>query len=158
MKRAMADIDLVMFVQKESAGMSRLYAKSMCSVKQWRAYQALEALVSQEINDVKAEADEIEPGWSEVIWRQATQYHQMLKKKHEMEEQEKRKQIEGKGAKGGPAKPVKDDAKAKEEAANKAAEELIKEEEKKAKQKGGSKKAASGGMKKGFLESKGKKK
>jgi hypothetical protein len=66
MKRAMADIPLVTHVQKESAGMNKLYSQSMCSVSQWRSYQAAEAMVSAEVEEVRAEADEIEPGWSQV--------------------------------------------------------------------------------------------
>lgn len=46
--------------------MNKLYSQSMCSVKQWRAYQAAEAMVSAEVDEVRAEADEIEPGWSQV--------------------------------------------------------------------------------------------
>ena len=46
--------------------MNKLYAQSMCSVKQWRAYQAAESMVSTEVDEVRAEADEIEPGWSQV--------------------------------------------------------------------------------------------
>ena len=66
MKRAIADIPIVTHIQKESAGMNKLYSQSMCSVKQWRAYQNAEAMVSQEVEEVRAEADEIEPGWSQV--------------------------------------------------------------------------------------------
>merc|ERR1711982_148615 len=72
--------------QKESPGMNKLYSQSMCSVSQWRAYQNAESMVSTEVDEVRAEADEIEPGWSQVIWRQAMQYHNMLKQKHEMEQ------------------------------------------------------------------------
>ena len=66
MKRSIADIPLVTHIQKESAGMNKLYAQSMCSVKQWKAYQAAEAMVSAEVDEVRAEADEVEPGWSQV--------------------------------------------------------------------------------------------
>ena len=66
MKRAIGDIPLVTHIQKESAGMNKLYSQSMCSVSQWRAYQAAEAMVSAEVDEVRAEADEIEPGWSQV--------------------------------------------------------------------------------------------
>lgn len=66
MKRCMADIPIVTHVQKEATGMNKLYSQSMCSVKQWRAYQAAEAMVSAEVDEVRAEADEIEPGWSQV--------------------------------------------------------------------------------------------
>lgn len=71
MKRAIADIPVVTHIQKESAGMNKLYSQSMCSVAQWRAYQAAEAMVSAEVEDVRTEAEEIENGWSQVraiIW------------------------------------------------------------------------------------------
>lgn len=48
--------------------MNKLYSQSMCSVKQWRAYQAAEAMVSSEVDEVREEADQIEPGWSQVCW------------------------------------------------------------------------------------------
>jgi len=86
MKRAIADIPLVQHIQKESPAMNKLYSKSMCSVKQWRNYQAAEAMVSAEVDEVRAEADELEPGWSDLIWRQAMQYHGMLKARHEQEQ------------------------------------------------------------------------
>ena len=66
MKRAIGDIPIVTFIQKESAGMNKLYSQSMCSVSQWRAYQNAETMVSTEVDEVRAEADEIEPGWSQV--------------------------------------------------------------------------------------------
>lgn len=146
MKRAMADLPLVMHIQKESAGMTKLYSKSMCSVKQWRSYQAAEQLVSNEVNEVKMEADEIDPGWSEAVWRQATHYHNMLKKKHEMDAQaaqEKARSLENQTK----PKPI-EEAKDKELEAQRLAEELIKEEEKQDKQQ----KKAFKGMKKGYLE------
>ena len=66
MKRCIADIPIVTHIQKESAGMNKLYSQSMCSVHQWKSYQAAEAMVSAEVEEVRAEADEIEPGWSQV--------------------------------------------------------------------------------------------
>ena len=66
MKRCIADIPIVTFIQRESQGMNKLYAQSMCSVKQWKSYQAAEAMISAEVEEVRAEADEIEPGWSQV--------------------------------------------------------------------------------------------
>jgi hypothetical protein len=159
MKRAIADIPIVTHIQKESSGMNRLYSQSMCSVKQWRSYQAAEAMVSSEVEEVRAEADEIEPGWSNVIWRQAMQYHTVLKQKHEMEakaaeeQAKKRKEIEMKVQ---AARSQQDDEKEKELAAERAAQELLKEEER---EKNAKKAFAAGktGMKKGFLD-KGKKK
>ncbi len=46
--------------------MNKLYAQSMCSIKQRPAYLAAESMVSTEVDEVRAEADEIEPGWSQV--------------------------------------------------------------------------------------------
>mmetsp|Transcript_12180 Transcript_12180/g.17315 ORF Transcript_12180/g.17315 Transcript_12180/m.17315 type:complete len:305 (-) Transcript_12180:40-954(-) len=159
MKRCIADIPIVTHIQKESAGMNKLYSQSMCSIKQWKSYQAAEALVSSEVDEVRAEADEIEPGWSEVIWRQAMQYHNMLKNKQEMEAKqlaakaEKARQEEEEKKK--PKLTPEQLQKAKEEAAEKAAQELLKMEER---EKEGKKAFTnSSGMKKGFLDKKAKK-
>lgn len=152
MKRCIADIPLVQHIQKESAGMNKLYAQSMCSVKQWRAYQTAENMVSTEVDEVRAEADEIEPGWSQLIWRQAMQYHSMLKNKHEQEakaaaEAAEKKRVEQ--AKLNAEKKKVDEEKARILAAEQAAQELIKQEEREK----SSKKAFNGpGMKKGFLK------
>ena len=149
MKRAIADIPILQHIQKESPGMNKLYAQSMCSEKQWRAYQKAEALVSAEVEEVRREADQVEPGWSQMIWRQAMQYHQMLKQRHEQEA----KAAEAAAAAAKPPEKKKTPEeliKEKEQAAEKAAQELLKQEEKE-KQKD---KAFSGGtkLKKGFLE------
>jgi len=132
MKRCIADIPLVTHIQKESAGMNKLYSQSMCSVNQWRSYQAAEAMVSSEVEEVRAEADEVEPGWSQVIWRQAMQYHNMLKQRHEMEAKAAQAAAEKKRVEEDKILAEKrkiDDKKERELAAEKAAEELIKQEE-----------------------------
>mmetsp|Transcript_13094 Transcript_13094/g.19739 ORF Transcript_13094/g.19739 Transcript_13094/m.19739 type:complete len:291 (+) Transcript_13094:154-1026(+) len=164
MKRCIADIPIVSHIQRESAGMNKLYSQSMCSVKQWKSYQAAEAMVSAEVEEVRAEADEIEPGWSQVVWRQAMQYHNMLKQKEEQAKAqqlaqhraiaEKKKAEDEKSA----AEKARYDAiaqkvdaeKARIANAEKVAEDLMKQEEREKE----SKKAfsgKSGGMKKGFL-------
>lgn len=151
MKRCIADIPLVTHVQKESTGMNKLYSQSMCSVKQWKAYQAAEAMVSAEVDEVRAEADEIEPGWSQVIWRQAMQYHQMLKQRHEMEAKNAAQQKAKETADAAKAKAIKEkvDAERRKIAlAEKAAQDLIKQEER---EKQSKKSFNGGGMKKGFL-------
>lgn len=159
MKRAISDIPIVTHIQKESAGMNKLYSQSMCSVNQWRAYQAAENLVSAEVEEVRAEADLIEPGWSNVIWRQAMQYHNVLKQKHEAEakaaeeQAKKRKEVEA-----AVAAAKANDPEYKAKMAEKAAKELIKAEERE-KQSKKSFNNKGGAMKKGFLEGgKGKKK
>jgi len=142
MKRCIADIPIVQHIQKESGGMNKLYSQSMCSVKQWKAYQAAENMVSAEVDEVRAEADEIEPGWSQVIWRQAMQYHQMLKQRHEAEEKAREAMAQQKKVEEKKLTP-EEQAKRKEEAAEKAAKELIQAEER---EKGGKK---AGSAKKG---------
>mmetsp|Transcript_25925 Transcript_25925/g.46749 ORF Transcript_25925/g.46749 Transcript_25925/m.46749 type:complete len:301 (+) Transcript_25925:63-965(+) len=164
MKRCIADIPIVSHIQRESAGMNKLYSQSMCSVKQWKSYQAAEQMVSAEVEEVRAEADEIEPGWSQVVWRQAMQYHNMLKQK---EEQAKGQAVAQQRAIAD-KKKAEDDKKAAEQArydavkdkvdaekarianAEKVTNELLKQEEREKE----SKKAFSSkgsGMKKGFL-------
>mmetsp|Transcript_20126 Transcript_20126/g.43705 ORF Transcript_20126/g.43705 Transcript_20126/m.43705 type:complete len:299 (+) Transcript_20126:107-1003(+) len=163
MKRCIADIPIVSHIQRESAGMNKLYSQSMCSVKQWKSYQAAEAMVSAEVEEVRAEADEVEPGWSQVVWRQAMQYHNMLKQKEETAKNAAKEQqlaiaaqkqaVNDKKAEEqaryDAVKQKVDDEKARIANAEKTAQELVKEEER-AKE---SKKAFSGkgGMKKGFL-------
>lgn len=157
MKRCIADIPLVTHIQKESPGMNKLYSQSMCSVKQWKSYQAAENLISTEVDEVRAEADEVEPGWGTTIWRQAMQYHNMLKNKHEVEmkqrEEAARKKALEEEEKKKPKLTPEQIAKQKELAAEKAAEELLKMEER---EKSGKKafSSNSSGMKKGFLANK----
>ncbi len=136
--------------------MNKLYSQSMCSIKQWKSYQAAESLISQEVEEVRQEADEIEPGWSSAIWRQAMQYHNMLKNRNEMEmkqREEAMKLAEKKRLEEQNRKTPEQIKKEKEEAAEKAAQELLAMEEKEGK-KNGSGKAFKGGMKKGFLDKK----
>jgi len=144
MKRAIGDIPIVTHIQNETNGMNKLYSQSMCSVKQWRSYQAAEQMVSGEVEEVRSEADQIEAGWSQVIWRQAMQYHNMLKQKHEMEQ----KTAAAAAAKANASVQKVLTAEDKVNAAEKAAAELIKSEEK------NGKKAFAGGVKKGFLDNK----
>lgn len=159
MKRAIGDIPIVTFIQKEASGMKQLYSNSMCSVSQWRAYENAESLVSTEVDEVRAEADEIEPGWSQVIWRQAMQYHNMLKQKHELEQKAaaetaaKKKDIEQRVNAAKKQIQSKEDEK---DSAERIARELLESEEREK----ASKKAFSNGgsVKKGFLETKKKKK
>ena len=215
MKRCIADIPIVSHIQRESAGMNKLYSQSMCSVKQWKSYEAAEAMVSAEVEEVRAEADEIEPGWSnvslvdlfvrsffrsffryyyyscayscvfgsltstysfylhstapcpyKVVWRQAMQYHNMLKQKEEQQKAQqmaaakaiadKKREADEKAAK---EKARYDDIKAKVDAekarianAEKMAADLLKQEEReKESKKAFSSKSGASGMKKGFL-------
>lgn len=165
MKRCMADIPIVSHIQRESAGMNKLYSQSMCSVKQWKSYQAAEAMVSAEVEEVRAEADEIEPGWSQAIWRQAMQYHNMLKQKEaqakaQQEAQQravaekKRVDDEKKAAEQARYNAIKkkvDEEKARIANAEKAAQELMKQEEREKESKKAFSSNSGGGMKKGFL-------
>ena len=153
MKRAIADIPIVTHIQKESVGMNRLYSQSMCSVSQWRSFQAAEQLVSAEVEEVRMEADLVEPGWAGVIWRQAMQYHQMLKDRQEQEAKQAEAAARKEKEEANKLSP-EEEKKAKELAAEKAAQELIKAEEREKQ----SKKSFNSGMKKGYLDKGGKKK
>ena len=114
------------------------------------------------MEEVRAEADEIEPGWSNAIWKQAMQYHNMLKNRNEMEQKQREeglKAAEKKRLEEENRKTPEQIKKEKEAAAEKAAQELLAMEEqekdtKKKKGANGSGKAFKGGMKKGFLEKK----
>lgn len=166
MKRCIADIPIVQHIQRESPGMNKLYSQSMCSVRQWKSYQAAEAMVSAEVEEVRAEADEVEPGWSQVIWRQAMQYHNMLKQKQEQEEQHRqfkaqkalelqKKHDEAEAAEKAKYEEVKakvDAEKARIARGERIAEELIKQEEREKESKKAFKEGS--GMKKGFLDTK----
>jgi len=166
MKRCIADIPIVQHIQRESPGMNKLYSQSMCSVRQWKSYQAAEAMVSAEVEEVRAEADEVEPGWSQVIWRQAMQYYNMLKQKQEQEEvnrssknraalEMQQKQNDAKAAEKAKYDEVKakvDAEKAKIKKGEQIAEELIKQEDREKDSKKSFKEGS--GMKKGFLDAK----
>lgn len=165
MKRCIADIPIVSHIQRESSGMNKLYSQSMCSVRQWKSYQAAEAMVSAEVEEVRAEADEIEPGWSQVVWRQAMQYNNMLKQKEEQAKNqqaaqqraiaEKQKAAEEKKAaeqaRYDEIKRKVDAEKARIANAEKATQELLKQEEREKASKKAFSGKGGGGMKKGFL-------
>lgn len=153
MKRAIADLPMVQHIQKEATGMNKLYAQSMCSVQQWKAFQNAEAMVAAEIDSVRAEADALDPGWSQYVWKQAMQYHQAITEKNKQEEKKQqelanqRKIVEAKVA----AAKKQQTKEEQEQIAQKVAEELLKAEERDKE----SKKAFSGKsatMKKGFLD------
>eukprot|EP00611_Tribonema_gayanum_P027327 TRINITY_DN6725_c0_g1_i4.p1 TRINITY_DN6725_c0_g1~~TRINITY_DN6725_c0_g1_i4.p1 ORF type:complete len:251 (-),score=93.39 TRINITY_DN6725_c0_g1_i4:153-905(-) len=78
LKRAIADIPIIMRLQKEGPGMQNLYQQAMIGDREWQAYQAAEALIGEEIEQVQAEAEEIEPGWGQQIWRMASELRQAL--------------------------------------------------------------------------------
>ncbi|GMI33180.1 hypothetical protein TrCOL_g2592 [Triparma columacea] len=140
MKRAIADIPLIQHMQKEAQGMYRLHGKNMCSEVQWRTFQSAEALVSSEVDEVRREAEEVEPGWADLIWRQAAQYHGMLKQ-HQMQAQaQAQAKAKAGGGGGGEKKALTEEE--KKARAEKAAKELLEmeEREKKKGKQGGKKK------------------
>ena len=163
MKRAIATIPLIQYMQKEAQGMYRLHQKNMCSLQQWKQFQTAESMVSGELEEVKAEADEVEPGWSQQIWAQAAKYHQLLserakateaqqkQQKASMQTQQmkielERKQIAEKQA--AKSNTIEDEAR-QEILAEKAAKELTREEENKSAKKSFK---PGNGVKKGFLK------
>ena len=135
MKRAIADIPLIQHMQREAQGMYRLHGKNMCSEVQWRTFQGAEAMVSGEVDEVRAEAEEIEPGWGGMIWRQAAQYHGMLKQ-HQQQAAAKAKAEQIK-KQGQPKVLTVEEQKAR---ADRVATELLEQEMRENKGKGGKKK------------------
>ena len=85
MKRAISIVPIIHFMQKEGGAMNRLHQRNMCSKAQWRSFKVAETRLTEEVDEVKLEAEEIEPGWSDQIWSQAARYHQMLKQKQQEE-------------------------------------------------------------------------
>lgn len=133
MKRAIADIPLIQHMQKEAQGMYRLHGKNMCSEVQWRAFQNAEGLVSGEVDEVRKEAEEIEPGWGGMIWRQAAQYHGMLTQRAAQMQAQQAKAVAAQQN-----KPLTEQQ--KKALADRAAKELLAQEEKEKNKKGGGQK------------------
>ncbi|CAM9921434.1 unnamed protein product, partial [Choristocarpus tenellus] len=86
LKRAIADIPIILRMQNEGPGIYNMYQQAMIGEKEWQSFQEAEAMISEEIESVQEEADEIEKGWSQSIWPLAMQLRTVLvKRREEME-------------------------------------------------------------------------
>ncbi|CAM9778331.1 unnamed protein product, partial [Chrysoparadoxa australica] len=83
LKRAVADIPGILRMQNEGPGMHSMYQQTMIGEKEWRNFQIAEQLVSDEVESVQAEAEEIEAGWSQQIWPLAMQLRQVLQQRQQ---------------------------------------------------------------------------
>lgn len=139
MKRCVACVPIISYMQSEERTVQRMYHNSMIGKTTYRSFQEAVALVTEEYEAVKHEADEIDAGWSAHIWQQAMHLHQFLKDKKKREEEkveaEKRRKAAAKRAREKEKqreKKAMNEEKAKEMdaiLAEKAALELVKEEE-----------------------------
>ncbi|CAM9107539.1 unnamed protein product [Ectocarpus sp. 4 AP-2014] len=86
LKRAIADIPIILRMQNEGPGIYNMYQQAMIGEKEWHAFQEAETMISEEIESVQNEADEIEPGWSQSIWPLAMQLRTVLVQRREQAE------------------------------------------------------------------------
>lgn len=140
MKRCIADVPIITYMQSEERTVQRMYHNSMIGKGTYQSFQDVVALVTEEYETVKLEADDIKEGWSQHVWQQAMHLHQFLKEKKKREEDkaeaEKRRKAQAKRArekeKLKEKKAMNGESAADMETilAEKAAEELLREEEK----------------------------
>lgn len=145
MKRLVSSLDKLEKVQTDKPGTWKLWREKLVSERYWQSLLDGERLVGQEIDDCQDEADEIEPGWKEIIFRQAVniwradKHYEKEKKvlKKEVEKQKKAKEKEGRAKELDKKKELEDKIR-EEQKAEKMMEKLLKEEanEGKKKQKG----------------------
>eukprot|EP00904_Undaria_pinnatifida_P012353 jgi/Undpi1/8248/HiC_scaffold_25.g10718.m1 len=86
LKRAIADIPIILRMQNEGPGIYNMYQQAMIGEKEWHAFQEAETMISEEIESVQTEADGIEPGWSQSIWPLAMQLRTVLMQRREQAE------------------------------------------------------------------------
>merc|ERR1712179_641519 len=82
-KRLVASIDQLDKVQRDKPGNWKLWREKLLSEVYWNSLCEAERLISAEIDTCVAEAEELEPGWREVVFRQAVQHWRMGKQREE---------------------------------------------------------------------------
>ncbi|CAM9604048.1 unnamed protein product [Ectocarpus sp. 12 AP-2014] len=88
LKRAIADIPIILRMQNEGPGIYNMYQQAMIGEKEWHAFQEAETMISEEIESVQNEADEIEPGWSQTVLVQRREQAEAAAEKKADEEAE----------------------------------------------------------------------
>mmetsp|Transcript_108209 Transcript_108209/g.304911 ORF Transcript_108209/g.304911 Transcript_108209/m.304911 type:complete len:267 (+) Transcript_108209:187-987(+) len=137
MKRMVCGIDRLDQVQRDKPGNWKLWREKLVSERYWGSLCDAERLVGEEIDLCIAEADELEPGWRDHIFRQAVQCWRMQKQR-EVEKKvakktvvnEKKQKEKEERAKELEKKKAIEDQERQARAAEKAMEKLIREEEK----------------------------
>lgn len=80
MKRALKTIPYVVQLQSEGSSIERLYKKGMLTDNMHFKMKELKSFVDEEFQEIQAEAEHLLPGWGQVIWPQAMQFHHMIQK------------------------------------------------------------------------------
>lgn len=88
LKRAIADIPIILRMQNEGPGIYNMYQQSMIGDREWHAFQEAESMISEEIESVQNEADELEAGWGQSIWPLAMQLRTVLMQRREKAEKD----------------------------------------------------------------------
>lgn len=71
--RALNNVPQILKFQEEAAATQAMYSKSMISSSAWRSFRENDALVTEELDEVREEAEALMPGWGKAIWQQAVQ-------------------------------------------------------------------------------------
>ena len=77
MRRAIQAIPILLSLQNEGNSIERLYKRGMLTDDMHFKVKDLKSFVDQEFQDVQFEADDLLEGWSQHIWPQAMQFHQV---------------------------------------------------------------------------------
>ena len=144
MRRCVADVPVLLWMQNEQRNVQRLYKGSMIGKDTYESFQASMELVQEEEEQVKQEAEALRDDWGEKIWHEAVHLFGLIQKKQQRkaaiaEEQKKKKAAEKKAK----ADEKKKEKKKKEEEerklieAKKAEEELLREAEQEAEKNAG---------------------
>mmetsp|Transcript_13140 Transcript_13140/g.18476 ORF Transcript_13140/g.18476 Transcript_13140/m.18476 type:complete len:256 (+) Transcript_13140:121-888(+) len=92
LERALRNAPIVIKISQEGSTIGNLYHRSMISESAWNAFQESELKLQLEIDDVKNEAEELQPGWGKIIWQQAVNlYKKNEEDKHRMKSAEEEK-------------------------------------------------------------------
>lgn len=93
MKRLVGGIDRLDQVQRDKPGNFKLWRSKLVSERYWGSLCDAERMVTEEIDLCIAEANELEPGWRDVIFPQALQCWRMQKHK-EIQKKAQKKEVE----------------------------------------------------------------
>ena len=80
MLRALKTVPIIFSYEKEAASIDRLYKKGMLTDDLHNQTQELKVYIDKEVEDVRDEAESLVAGWSQSIWSQAVQFHNMIQK------------------------------------------------------------------------------
>jgi len=138
LRRAMTDITRIFELREQKPALTQLSKTGAIGDDMFSAFQAAEAEMELELNNVVQEAEKLKPGWGESIFQTASEMVMHEKQKEVQMEQEKKRKEEEK-EKERKMKKEEEERKKDEERRQKLAEELIQQEEEEKKKKSGKK-------------------